>query len=195
MNGWMDTAAGALLTPLVIFAAEACVVTIGTMRSIFVSRGMKAGSAVLGLFEASIWLVAAGLVFQNLSHLSCSIAYAAGFMLGNYLGVLLEEKVAVGSVLLRVVTGRDAAALVQALAAAGYGVTRLDGQGATGPVRVVLTVVPRKELGRVVGLIKRFDPGVFYSVDDLHSAAAGVIPPRRGRLPGLSRLTRALSGN
>lgn len=191
MNGLQCFSLGALLLPLGIFIAEVCVVTISTIRSIFVSRGMKVAAAVLGLFEASIWLFAVGLVFQNLTNLSCSVAYAAGFTLGNYLGVLLEEKVALGSVLLRVVTPRDASALVGDLAARGYGVTRMDGRGANGPVEVVLTVVKRKELGRVVALVKRFDAGVFYSVDDLYSAAAGVSPVKRSPFPRLFRLKRA----
>jgi uncharacterized protein YebE (UPF0316 family) len=191
MNGMLDATANPLLTPLVIFAAEACVVTIGTMRSIFVSRGMKAAAAGLGLVEASVWLFAVGQVFQNLSNIGCSVAYAAGFTLGNFLGVLLEQKVAVGSVLLRVVTRRDAAALIRGLTAAGFGVTRLDAQGATGPVQVVLTVVKRKELGRVVALVKGFDSGVFYSVDDLHSAGAGVFPPKRSPFPRLFPFNRA----
>ena len=190
MNGFWEAAAGYMLMPLVIFVAEASVVTIGTMRSIFVSRGMKGAAALLGLIEASIWLFAVGQVFQHLSNVGCSVAYAAGFMLGNYLGVLLEGKVAVGNVLMRVITRRDAAALIQSLKAAGYGVTRLDAQGSTGPVQVVLTVVKRKELGRVVVLIKGFDPGVFYSVDDLHSAA-GVFPLKRGPFPRLFPFNRA----
>ena len=193
MNGWLDpAAAGPVLTPLVIFVAEMCVVTIGTTRTIFVSRGMKAPAALLGVFECSIWLFAVGQVFQNLGNLGCSAAYAGGFSLGNYLGVLLEEKLAVGSVLLRVITRRDAAPLVRDLAAADYGVTRLDGLGAVGPVQVVLTVVRRRRLGHVVGFVKRFDPGTFYSVDALQSAAAGVFPLRRRRpdaacYPGRSR--------
>ena len=191
MNGWWEAATGSLLTPLVIFVAEVCVVTIATMRSIFVSRGMKFAAAGLGLVESSVWLFAVGQVFSNLSNLGCSVAYAAGFTLGNFLGVLLEQKLAVGSVLLRVVTGRDAAALIQSLKAAGFGVTRLDAQGTVGPVQVVLTVVKRKELGRVVALVKAFDPGVFYSVDDLHSAGAGVFPPKRGPFPRLFPLKRA----
>ncbi len=190
MNCLWDAATGPLLLPLGIFVAEACVVTISTIRSIFVSRGMKVMSAVLGLFEASIWLFAVGLVFQNLNNLSCSVAYAAGFTLGNYLGVLLEEKVAFGSVLLRVVTPRDAG-LVRDLLASGYGVTRMDAQGVTEPVQVVLTVVKRKELVRVVALVKRFDPGVFYSIDDLHAAAAGVSPVKRSPFPRLFRFSRA----
>lgn len=187
MNGSVDV----FLMPLVIFVAEACVVTIGTMRSIIVSRGMKAAAAGLGLVEASVWLVAVGLVFKNLNNLGCSVAYAVGFTAGNYLGVLLEQKVAVGSVLLRVITRRDAGGLIQVLTAAGFGVTRLDAQGAMGPVHVVLTVVKRKELGRVVMLVKGFDPGIFYSVDDLHSAGAGVFPRKRTAFPRLFPLRRA----
>ena len=191
MNGLTNAAALSLLTPLIIFLAEACVVTIATMRSIFVSRGMKAAAAGLGLVEASIWLFAVGQVFQNLSNVSCSIAYAAGFTLGNYLGVLLEQKVAVGNVSLRVVTRRDVVGLVQSLTVAGYGVTRLNAIGSTGPVQVVLTVVKRKELSRVIALIKSFDSGVFYSVDDLHSAGSGVFPAKRSPFPKLFRWSRA----
>ncbi len=186
MNGWLDSAnAGPMLTALVIFVAEVCVVAIGTTRTIFVARGLKAPAALLGLFECSIWLFAVGQVFQNLGNLACSAAYAGGFALGNYLGVLLEEKLAVGSVLLRVITHRDAAPLVRDLVAADYGVTRLDGLGAVGPVQVILTVVQRRRLGRVVAIIKRFDPNAFYSVDALQSAAAGVFPLRRAFPRGL----------
>ncbi len=186
MNEWLDPAnAGPVLTSLVIFVAEVCVVAIGTTRTIFVARGLKTPAALLGLFECSIWLFAVGQVFQNLGNLGCSAAYAGGFSLGNYLGVLLEEKLAVGSVLLRVITHRDAAPLVRDLAAADYGVTRLDGLGAVGPVQVVLTVVQRRRLGRVIAIIKRFDPNTFYSVDALQSAAAGVFPLRRACPRGL----------
>ena len=190
MNGMLDLA-GPLLMPFGIFVAEACVVTIGTVRSIFVLRGMKVASAALGLFETVIWLFAVGQVFSNLSNISCSVAYAAGFTLGNYLGVLLEGKLAVGSVLLRVVTPRDADALVRDLTAGGYGVTRMDARGSAGPVQVVLTVVKRKELARVVALVKGFDPGVFYSVDDLHAAAAGVFPVKPRPFATLFKPNRA----
>src|SRR5258708_39520347 len=119
-----------MLTPVVIFVAEVCVVTLGTTRTIFVARGMKAPAALLGLFECSIWLFAVGQVFQNLGNLGCSAAYAGGFTLGNYLGVLLEEKLAVGSVLLRVLTRRDAAPPVQDLPAADHRVPCLAGRRA-----------------------------------------------------------------
>jgi uncharacterized protein YebE (UPF0316 family) len=182
------------LLPLFIFAAEVCVVTLSTMRTIFVARGMKLLAPLLGFFEVSIWLYAISEVMRNLNDLSCAAAFAGGFTLGNFLGILLEEKLAMGHVGVRLITRRDAAALVDRLRAADYGVTRIDAQGATGPVQILLTVVKRKELDAVLALAKRFDPRMFYSVDDLQSAAEGVAPAARRRwsvVPNPFRLQRA----
>jgi uncharacterized protein YebE (UPF0316 family) len=164
------------------------------MRTIFVARGMKVLAPLLGFFEVSIWLFAIGQVMKNLADWSCSAAFAGGFTLGNFLGILLEEKLAMGHVVVRVITHRDAAVLVEALKAAGFGVTLVDGRGSCGPVRIVLCILRRKELERVLGLAKGFDPQVFYSVDDLQSAAQRGTPrPRRLRalLPGLERPAEA----
>jgi uncharacterized protein YebE (UPF0316 family) len=177
-----------VLLPLFIFLAEVFVVTISTMRTIFVARGMKVLAPLLGFFEVSIWLFAIGQVMSNLSDWTCSAAFAGGFTLGNYLGILLEEKLAMGHVVVRVITHKDSAELVAGLREAGFGVTLVDGRGSCGPVRIVLCVLRRKALQRVLALAKRFDPKVFYSVDDLQSAAEGVTPSRglpRGLMPGV----------
>jgi uncharacterized protein YebE (UPF0316 family) len=181
--------------PLYIFIAEVCVVTISTMRTIFVARGMKFLAPLLGVFEVSIWLFAIGEVMKHLNDWHCSAAFAGGFTLGNFLGILLEEKLAMGSVGMRMITHIDASDLIDALRAADYGVTRIDALGATGPVQVIYTVIKRKELERVLTIARRFHPNVFYSVDDLHSAAAGVAPLSRrrwgGLVPTLFKLQRA----
>src|SRR5262249_30119024 len=102
---------------------------------------------------------------------------------GNYLGILLDQKLALGSVVVRAITHKDAGPLVQGLRAAGYGVTRIDAQGSTGPVEIVLTVVPRRDLPEGLAALKAFDPQVFHSIDALQAAAAGVAPGRRRGLP------------
>jgi uncharacterized protein YebE (UPF0316 family) len=171
--------------PWFIFLAEMVVVTLSTLRTIFVSRGMKVLAPILGFFEVTIWLFAIGKVMTNLSDFRCSLAFAGGFTLGNYLGILIEQTLALGSVVVRTITHKDADPLVRELRAASFGVTCLDGHGASGRVQVVFTVVPRRELASVLALLKRFDPDVFYSVDSLQAAASGVCPAPRRRLPGL----------
>ena len=59
--------------------------------------------------------------------------------------------------------------------------TCMPGEGSTGPVQVVLTVVPRRELAAIKAIMQGFDPDLFYCVDGLNSSSAGVTPaPRRG---------------
>jgi uncharacterized protein YebE (UPF0316 family) len=180
--------------PLLVFLAELCVVTIGTVRIIFVARGMKVLAPILGFFEVSIWLFAIGQIMQNLTDLGCYLAFAGGFTAGNFLGVLIEKKLAIGSVVVRVITPKDVGELIEGLQGAHYGVTTIGAQGATGPVKVVLTAVRRKELDKVVAIIKDFDAKAFYSVDDVQSLEAGIFPATKGRaraiVPGPLRLFR-----
>jgi uncharacterized protein YebE (UPF0316 family) len=183
------------LLPLLVFAAETVVLTLATLRTIFIARGRKVPAALLGFFEVSIWLFAIGQVMQNLGSPACAVAFAAGFSLGNFLGVLIEQRLALGSLTVQITTTKDAGALLGALRAAGFGATKLDGHGATGPVHVVFTVVQRKDLPVVAALIAAFDAGAFYSVHDLQEAAEGVFPKReaRGAMPSpLLRMWRVV---
>jgi uncharacterized protein YebE (UPF0316 family) len=170
--------------PFFIFFAEVCVVTLGTLRIIFVARGHKILAPVLGFFEVFIWLLAISQVMQNLSNWTCFIAFALGFTLGNYLGIIIEKKLAMGTVIVRIITHRDAAGLIGQLRGASFGVTCVEGQGTTGKVQIVMTVVKRKQLPEVVALIKAHHPGAFYAVDELQSASEGIFPAEKAR-PGL----------
>lgn len=165
-----------ILLPILIFVAEITVVTLSTVRIIFLSRGLKGMAALLGFFEICIWLFAIGQIMQNLSNVSCYLAFAGGFTFGNYLGVVIDEKLAMGNLVVRVITCRDGMPLCEMLRSAGFGVTCLDARGATGPVQVLLTVIKRKDFNQIVSLIHRFDPKVFYSVDPVQSTAEGVFP-------------------
>jgi uncharacterized protein YebE (UPF0316 family) len=180
--------------PLVIFVAETCVVTCSTVRIIFISRGMKVYASALGFLEILIWLFAIGQIMQNLNDIGCYLAFAAGFTIGNYCGVLIEKKLAIGTRSIQVITNKDPLGLTERLQAAGYGVTNVRAEGATGPVTMVFTVVKRRDVPHVVDLIKAFDTNVFYAVDDVQDVEAGVFPSRRTArwvLPDLPRLFRS----
>jgi uncharacterized protein YebE (UPF0316 family) len=173
-----------LTLPLFIFLAEVAVVTLCTMRTIFISRRRKFLAPLLGLVEVSIWLFAIGQVMRNLSDLRCYLAFAGGFTIGNFLGILLEKKLAIGNLVVNVISHRDAAMLIESLKLAKYGVTAIGAQGAKGPVQVVTTVIKRKELGNVLSLIKQFDAKAFYSVNEIQAAESGIFPETKNRLRG-----------
>lgn len=173
-----------LILPLVIFVAEMCVVTIGTLRIIFVARGHRYIAPVLGFFEILIWLFAMSQIMQNLSDWNCFIAFALGFTLGNYLGILIEKRLALGMAIVRIITHRDATTLIDQLRASDFGVTCVEGIGSRGKVQIVMTVVKRKQLPEIVGLIETHHPGAFYAVDELASASEGVFPAAK-KGPGI----------
>jgi uncharacterized protein YebE (UPF0316 family) len=182
--------------PFLVFFAELCVVTLSTLRIIFIARGNRMLAPILGFFEISIWLFAIGKVMQNLSDPCCFLGFAGGFTLGNFLGVMIERWLALGNVVVRTITHRDATALIDSLKAAQFGVTSLDAEGGKGPVKMVFTVVRRKELETVLAIIRNFDPNAFYSVDEIQEAGSGIFPENRrvrGAIPSILQLSRRVA--
>ena len=164
--------------PFLIFLARIVDVTMGTVRVIFVSRGLKYLAPIVGFFEILIWLLAIGQIMQNLSNPMCYIAYAGGFALGNYVGIVIADKLSLGVVLIRVVTAKDALPLVEQLKEQNYGVTSVDGHGTSGEVKVIFTVVKRRDVPNIVELIKVFNPHAFYSIEEVGFVEKGVFPLR-----------------
>jgi len=171
--------------PLFIFLAEMTVLTLATLRTIFIARGMKYLAPVIGFFEITMWLFAIGEVMKNLSDLRCSFAFAAGFTIGNYLGILFEQRLALGNVVVRIITNKSTITLVQELRNAGFGVTCINGTGAMGPVQVVFTILARRQLTTVTSILKKIDNTMVYTVDSLQEARGGISAPPKKKGPNL----------
>jgi uncharacterized protein YebE (UPF0316 family) len=167
-----------VLLPLLIFVARVCDVTLGTIRIIFVSRGQKILAPLVGFVEILIWLTAIGKIMQNLGNVYCYLAYAAGFAAGNFVGIYIEEKLAMGVFLIRIITKKEAARLIAGLNSEGYGATSITAQGSTGQVAIVYSVIKRGDLDRVLEIIKQFNPKAFYSIEDVRFVSRGVFPLR-----------------
>ncbi len=169
------------LLPLLIALARVIDVSIGTVRLIFVSRGLRGLAPLLGFFEVLIWLLAIGQIMQNLTNWVCYLAYAGGFALGNWTGMILEEKLAVGTVGIRIITRKDASELIAFLKSSKFSVTSVDAEGGRGKVHVIYSVIDRGSLPRVVAQIKHFNPRAFYSIEDIRFVSNGVSPVQKFR--------------
>lgn len=162
-----------LVTPLLIFTARLLDVTLGTVRIIFVARGLRLLAPVIGFFEILIWLVALSQVVQNLDSPLNFFAYAGGFAAGTYTGIIAESRLALGLVALRVITQEDAGELIERLGGERFGVTSIGARGLHGRVRLVFTVARRRDLDRVLALVRDTHPDAFISVSDVRTARAG----------------------
>ena len=157
-----------IVLPLFICGLRICDVTLDTLRIIFMTKGFKRLAPVIGFFEILIWIVAITRIMQNLNSWVCYVGYAGGFAMGNYVGMLLDEKLAIGHELIRVITRIDAKELATALRAAGYGLTAVKATGMQGEVGLLFIVVNRKNQKQALEIIQQHAPNAFFTIENIH---------------------------
>ena len=165
-----------VIMPLLIIFARICDVSLGTIRIISIARGYKFIAPLLGFFEILIWLLAIKQIMQNLTNIFYYVAYSRGFAAGTFIGIYIEEKLAMGIFLIRIITSKDASELIEFIKSAGYGLTSVNAQGATGQVHIIYTIIKRSNIQDITEIIDRFNPKSFYSIEDIRFAKEGVFP-------------------
>ncbi|MFN5183109.1 MAG: DUF2179 domain-containing protein [Bacteroidota bacterium] len=163
-----------IVMPLLIFVARMSDVTLATLRNIFISKGFKHIVPFIGFFEVLIWLLAARQVFGSLSNPACFIAWAAGFSTGTYIGMRIDEYLALGMQVVRIITDQSYDGLMAAFRESEHGITLVNAEGSKGPVKLIFTVVKRKNIPDVIRIINETCPGAFYSIEDVRSHSHGV---------------------
>ncbi len=172
-----------VVLPLLIFLARITDVTLGTLRIIFVSRGLRLIAVCAGFVEVLIWLFAMTEIMANLTNYVNYFAYAGGFAAGTFIGITIESRIALGYLIVRIITQREATELEQKLREEDFIVTSLDAHGGRGPVKVLFLVVKRKLLPEIVETIKTYNPKAFYTVEDLRMVSSPGILPIEKRKP------------
>ena len=176
-NNFLDTSFFTfILLPFLIFVSRILDVTIGTIRIVMVSKGQKFWAPLLGFFEVLIWLVAISRIFENLENWVCYFAYAVGFATGNYIGLIIEERLAMGIVKIQIITRKNASELIINLKNAGYGITHHEAKGGTEEVSIIYSIIKRNEIQKVENIVKATNPKAFYSIEDVKSVSHGVFP-------------------
>lgn len=156
--------------PVVIFFARICDVSLGTIRTICIVRGLRLVAALLGFFEVLIWVVAISSVVNHLHNPLNMIAYAGGFATGNWVGVWLEGRLALGQQIVRLISYDPEGRLAESLRSAGFVVTELDGHGRDAPVKICFIATNRREVPAVLARATRVDPQVFATIEDVRAA-------------------------
>lgn len=162
-----------IVLPLLIFCFRIVDQSIGTLRLIFAAKGLKKLAPFFAFFESFIWLVAIGQIMKHLDNIYCYIAFAGGYAAGNYFGILLEEKLSIGTVVIRVIPQKDTTDLIRHLRNENFGVTVLPVDGMKGPTKMLFTTIRRKEAPYVISIIKQHNPTAFYTIDEVKVVSGG----------------------
>lgn len=174
-----------------IFCARLLDVPIGTVRMIMVMNGHRYASALLGFFEVMIWMIAVGKAIQHIDSVVALIAYGAGFAVGTLIGMEIEQRLAIGWRVIRVINPRPELLLAERLRRKGYHTTRVDGEGGgggftrEGPVEMVFLAVRRKVVPDIMAKISKIAPDAFVSVERAEKVAGftGVVSVRGAEKP------------
>ena len=181
--------AGALtpvLIPLLVFGARVIDVSLETLRIILLARGGRFIVPTIAFIEIIFWVVSLGLVVNDFTNPVYLLSYAAGFATRNYVGILLEERLAMGVCILRVITSREDRSLIDAIRATGYGVTVVAAEGLQGPCTIFYSVVRRYDLLRITEMVEEMSPSAFCTIEDVRSTTRGTFPQSdRGVWSGL----------
>ncbi|AFM06038.1 hypothetical protein Fleli_3726 [Bernardetia litoralis DSM 6794] len=156
-----------IILPILIFLARLTDVSLSTLRIVLVTMGKRNIAPLIGFIEAFVWLLAIGQIMQNLTNIMSYLAYAGGFAMGTYLGIWLEQKIALGIVMVRIITGKTADSLIYKLKDTNYRFTHLKAEGKYGDVGVVFSIVKRKELPKFLHLINTHNPNAFYTIENI----------------------------
>jgi len=141
-----------------------CDVSIGTFRTILVVQGRKYHAAFAGFFEVLIWVIAIRYIFQHLDNTYNLVGYATGFSIGNILGITLEQKIGLGYVQMTIISRFHTDQIADELRKMRLGVTILPGEGGTGGVAIILTVISRKMQKQIIRDIESIDKSAFITV-------------------------------
>ena len=177
-----------LIIPLLIFMARIGDVSISTIRIIFVMGGKRNIAPILGFFEALIWLLAIGQIISNIDNVLSYFAYASGFAAGTYVGIYIEERLALGRVVLRLITREPVHEFLTFLNENDYRYSMLDAEGKTGKVNVVFLVLKREHLTHLTTSINKYHPNAFYTIEGVKMVNEGNITQEVSKGIGFKRL-------
>jgi uncharacterized protein YebE (UPF0316 family) len=162
-----------LLLTVGIFFLRVTDMSLDTLRVLFVIRGRRPPAWVLGFAQSALWVIAITSVLNNLDNLWNIVAYASGFATGNVVGMIIEERLAIGHSHLRIISSRRGNAIVEAVRAAGYAATEVAGRGKDGTVALISCSVRRRDISRVQKEIYKKDPDAFVTLEEIRPLHRG----------------------
>lgn len=171
--------ATSLMAGVLIFCLRCVDVSLGTLRLVVTVQGRRSLAALIGFVEVSVFITAVATVVRGPLDPFRVLGYGGGFAMGTFLGLTLERRLALGSVIVRVIT-RHHEQLVRAVVASGFGVTVVEGRGGRGTaVGVVFSVVRRRRLEEYLDVVRAIDRDAAVSVEEVRHHRHGYFAPKR----------------
>lgn len=162
-----------------IFLAKLLEVAIATVRVVLTARGNRMVASMLAAVEITIWIIVVSTVLDDLSKDPLkAVAFITAFVAGIYLGILIEDKLALGLAQIEVIADHEEAVqIVKKLRDRSYGATTFDCGGLEGKKTSIVLKVHRKDVPITIKLLKEYDH-LFVTITDIRKVSIGKIERR-----------------
>lgn len=155
-----------LLSGIVIFLLRVIDMSIDTIRLLFVIRGKRIVVWILGAMQSTVFYLAVSQALRGDANVLTTMGYAFGFATGNVIGMLIEERLAIGFQRVTITTHNNPMAIAIDLRKRGYGVTEMTARGRDGEVTMLHVNCKRKQVDDVQAIVFEHDAKAFLTVDD-----------------------------
>ena len=171
-----------LLFGVFIFLAEVAVLTLCTVRTMVTVLGESRAAFGLGVLEMTLWIFGTSAVMLKVGEEPVlGIFYAMGFAVGNVVGIMAEKKLALGNVVVRIISAFHGSDIARAVRYAGFMITTVAGEAAEGPVTVQFVVCKRKDMKHLLAVARKVDPDLFYTFE-IAGGASSILSPSDKRV-------------
>lgn len=144
-----------------IFIINIVYVTLSTVRLMLTMKGYQSVAPFVAMIEVAIYVVGLGLVLDNLDNVFNVIVYAVGFGAGIYAGMKIEDKLALGYILVTTIVPENGWDVAEEIRGNGYGVTISQAYGREGNRFVLEILTPRSNERGLYKLIHEIEPKAF----------------------------------
>lgn len=162
-----------ILTCILIFLSRICDVTLMSIRTIFLTKGMAKRAMIIGFFEVSVYMSVLGKMMSVIDQPQYFLAYCFGFATGIFVGAKIEQKLAFGDAQMRAILPIENKNIIDELRDMGFGVTSFIGEGKDGERLMILINLKRKRIGEVYDYFTKNDIPAFVSTNDITSYKGG----------------------
>lgn len=162
-----------LLAGLFVFAMRVIDMSLDTLRLLFVMRGRKFLAGGIGVVQATVFILAVSTVLRGPLDPFTVAGYALGFGAGVVIGMLAEQRLALGHAMLRVYAPSSGEAIAEGLRAAGFAVTEFSAHGRDGEITVINSAIARRDIAKAQNIVRQIDAGAFVTVDEIQPLQRG----------------------
>ncbi|MCL2124999.1 MAG: DUF5698 domain-containing protein [Oscillospiraceae bacterium] len=164
------------MTYAFIFFAKLLEVAIATIRTVQTARGNKTVASMLAAVEITIWLIVTSTVLLRIAEDPLrAVAYGLAFVVGIYMGIVLEDKLALGLAQIEVIAEFEIAKqIAKQFRDHGYGVTTYDCEGLEGKKLAIVLKIRRKDVPCTIEVLQEYND-LFVTITDIRKLSIGSI--------------------